>query len=155
MYSIYRIRNITNNKVYIGQTSKAVETRLVQHIYQKSAIGLDIREYGILKFVIDTVDIAETREKAYELERQWVEKYKDNTYNVMPGGANNKAYMNLLSTLPRRKRGKAKHYKPGDDISHLRGKRRKKAIEEIESQTPKFKGVVTFKCYGWQASYNI
>ena len=142
MFSVYRIRNIITNKVYIGQTSKPIEKRLVGHIYGKSAVGKDIREQGILRFVIDTVATAETREDAYELERQWVEKYKSNSYNVMPGGAADKEYMKKLTALPnykRGKRGKVKHYKPGDDIGHLKGKKRRKAIQEIKSQLLKAK----------------
>lgn len=135
MFSIYRIRNVKTGKVYIGQTAKPIEKRLVEHIYKKSAVGVDIRENGILNFVVDTIATTKTREEAYVLEKKWVERYKGNSYNIMPGGENDKSYMHMLKNLPRKnhgKRHKTKHYKYGDDISHLRGKKRQRALKEIE-----------------------
>lgn len=131
MFTVYRIKNILTGMVYVGQTSLPLEKRVVQHIYKKSTVGKAIRETGIQFFRIDTIALTKTQEEAYALEKHWVDVYQGNSYNIMPGGKNDKEYMNLLGSRCKRTRGKAKHYVWGDDVSHLRGKRRQRAIKEI------------------------
>ena len=58
---IYKITNLINNKIYIGQTINSLKTRMDKHIskaYSKSDVtGIDgaIRKYGCENFVIDLI----------------------------------------------------------------------------------------------------
>jgi len=59
-YSIYRITNIINNKIYIGKTSQNPATRFKQHItesYRGLACALHraIRKYGEHNFLYDVI----------------------------------------------------------------------------------------------------
>lgn len=61
IYSIYKITNLTNQKLYIGKTVKSIEYRFNRHCYESFklnsnlAIHKAIRKYGIENFKIETI----------------------------------------------------------------------------------------------------
>lgn len=97
MYSIYKITNKVNGKIYIGYTEKSIEERFAGHCVEskrkhKSAIQDAIYKYGKDSFTIEA--LYEGTDKEYTLntmEQYWIDTYKniigwDNMYNIAPGG---------------------------------------------------------------------
>ncbi len=89
---IYKIVNILNSKVYIGKTSRDLETRFKQHINNtsncKSAICAAIQKYGKENFQIILIEDNISDNKINERERYWIQffnSYNDG-YNLTPGG---------------------------------------------------------------------
>ena len=96
MVGIYKITNIINEKVYIGQSINILE-RWKQHNYKafnsneigyNSAIHAAFRKYGIENFKLDILEECEVSELD-EKERLWIEKLNSlspNGYNILVGG---------------------------------------------------------------------
>lgn len=98
MYSIYKIRNKINDKLYIGQTTFDIEKRFKEHV-NRAKNELDInrpiynamRKYGIENFYIELVETNLTKNQANERERYWISYYDTfygNGYNATEGGDN-------------------------------------------------------------------
>lgn len=86
---IYKITNLINGKLYIGQTTKSIEKRFVRHI-NDALNGLDthfakaIRKYGKDNFKIELLDdSAKDQEELNQLENYYIHKYNtlQNGYN--------------------------------------------------------------------------
>jgi group I intron endonuclease len=98
LYSIYKIINLVNNKIYIGKTGGDSNKRLKQHIYiskypgskKFSAIHSAIAKYGESNFVIDVLNHVFDEREAYLLEQKYIETYESNIkekgYNLTGGG---------------------------------------------------------------------
>lgn len=93
MFSIYILRNKINNKVYIGQTIRSLQRRLVTHRATAKAkvqtkISRAIRKYGKENFFIELLDSCETQKDADELESRYIKMHNSisNGYNISPGG---------------------------------------------------------------------
>lgn len=98
MFSIYKITNKVNGKIYIGYTEKSIEERFAQHCGDaRSArptrpLISAIKKYGPDSFTIEA--LYEGTNKDYVLndrEQYYIETYenivgKENMYNVAPGG---------------------------------------------------------------------
>ena len=78
---IYKITNIQNNKVYIGQSIRPINQRFQRHINDALNNILDthfaraIRKYGKENFIIEEIDIANTQEELNEKEQYWIKYY--------------------------------------------------------------------------------
>lgn len=78
---IYKITNIQNNKVYIGQTIRPVKDRFHRHINDAMNNILDthfaraIRKYGKENFVIEIIDTAQTQDELNQKEQYWIQYY--------------------------------------------------------------------------------
>ena len=78
---IYKITNIQNNKVYIGQTIRPVEQRFHRHINDALNNILDthfaraIRKYGKESFIMETIDTAKSQEELNQKEQYWIRFY--------------------------------------------------------------------------------
>ena len=78
---IYKITNIQNNKVYIGQTIRPIEQRFKRHMNDALNNILDthfaraIRKYGKENFIIEQIDIAQTQEELNQKEQYWIQYY--------------------------------------------------------------------------------
>lgn len=78
---IYKITNIQNNKVYIGQTIRPVEQRFKRHITDAMNNILDthfaraIRQYGPTNFSYLIIDTAQTQEELNQKEQYWIKYY--------------------------------------------------------------------------------
>lgn len=96
--NIYKITNLTNDKVYIGQTKNTPEYRFKQHI--RTAKSNKANNYGIFldailqdgeeNFVVDLVEVVQNQTEADERERFWIRQYHsddpDFGYNSDSGG---------------------------------------------------------------------
>lgn len=86
---IYKITNIQNNKVYIGQTIRPIKDRFHRHINDAMNNVLDthfaraIRKYGKESFIIEQIDIAKTQTELNQKEQYWIQYYDSvkNGYN--------------------------------------------------------------------------
>lgn len=97
MYGIiYKVTNIKNNKIYIGQTTKTLEERIYYHYYRADhSLNIThthfinaIRKYGKENFKWEQIDIADTREELDNKEIYWIKYYNsvENGYNIQDGG---------------------------------------------------------------------
>ena len=93
--SIYKIENLTNGKVYIGQSIHP-RRRLIEHMYMARhhlddlPVHLAIAKYkeGAFSFAI----LEENVENYNEREAYWINYYNSqvpNGYNILPGGQTN------------------------------------------------------------------
>lgn len=86
---IYKITNIQNNKVYIGQTIRSINDRFHRHINDAMNNILDthfaraIRKYGKDSFIIEEIDKATNQNELNEKEQYWIHYYNSikNGYN--------------------------------------------------------------------------
>lgn len=78
---IYKITNIQNNKVYIGQTIRPIDQRFKRHLNDALNNILDthfaraIRKYGRDNFIIEEIDSALTQDELNEKEKYWIQYY--------------------------------------------------------------------------------
>lgn len=69
MFYVYKITNLANHKIYIGQTIRPVEDRFKRHITDAINNKLDthlaraIRKYGKDNFCIEIIDTACSQEE--------------------------------------------------------------------------------------------
>ena len=86
---IYKITNVQNNKVYIGQTIRPIQDRFHRHINDALNNILDthfaraIRKYGKDNFIIEQIDQAQTQDELNKKEQYWIQYYNSvqNGYN--------------------------------------------------------------------------
>lgn len=80
IYSLYRITNLVNGKVYIGCTTASIQERFYAH-KQAAARGSNlpihhaIRKYGVEHFSIVQICSALNKDAMYELERHFIVEY--------------------------------------------------------------------------------
>jgi len=92
---IYKITNLVNKKVYIGQTNqsmnrrwnahkRAAKNKVNRHLYDS------MNHYGINNFIIEQIDSSNTKEELDKKEKSWIIYYKSNLrecgYNMTDGG---------------------------------------------------------------------
>ena len=86
---IYKITNIQNNKIYIGQTIRPIQNRFHRHINDALNNILDthfaraIRKHGKNNFIIEQIDQAQTQDELNKKEQYWIQYYNSvqNGYN--------------------------------------------------------------------------
>lgn len=78
---IYKITNLINGKIYIGQSIRDIHQRFSRHINDALNNKLDthfaraIRKYGENNFVIELIDSAETQDELNQKEQYWIRYY--------------------------------------------------------------------------------
>lgn len=101
-YLVYCYTNKINNKKYIGITSRSIDEREANHIYESknksnkcynAPFKRAIRKYSINGFTREILDIVDSLEEACELEKFYIKKYQtyykyknSNGYNATLGG---------------------------------------------------------------------
>jgi group I intron endonuclease len=91
---IYKVCNVVNGKVYIGQTEKSLSARKSQHIYEtfhnvdKMYFHKAIRKHGKENFIWEIIDQAQTREELDFLEKCYIKQFGSlgGGYNLTEGG---------------------------------------------------------------------
>ena len=96
MATIYKIKNIVNKKIYIGQTINDINKRFKKHISQVncknicSALYAAFKKYGEHNFIIESIVCGDyTKDELNELEILYIKKYNSlspNGYNLQSGG---------------------------------------------------------------------
>lgn len=87
---VYQIRNLVNNKVYIG-SSNNLRNREASHFkrlrlgkHENPHLQHAYNKYGKDKFVFEILEVC-TLEEQYIIEQKWInEKFGDNCYNINP-----------------------------------------------------------------------
>lgn len=100
MGHIYKITNLINNKVYIGQTVKTVEKRFQQHknnsnkdYFSQIVLYKAFNKYGIENFICEEIEEVENK-LLDEREIYWIDYYDSyfNGYNSTIGGRATQLY---------------------------------------------------------------
>lgn len=92
MGKIYKIINDINSKVYIGKTTRSLQTRFKEHIENtsncNSAIYAAIQKYGQNHFSIQLIEDNISDQELNQKQRYWIAAYNSykNGYNLTPGG---------------------------------------------------------------------
>jgi len=90
MYIVYKITNLINNKIYIGQTTETLNQRFSRHCgYQLNDgtyLHKAMQKYGVENFTIEQIDAANNQQELDELEIYWINFYNscdhDTGYNL-------------------------------------------------------------------------
>ncbi len=94
---IYKITNIINNKIYIGQTIQNPRSRWSRHKYNSRVGSTEplynaIRKYGDHSFIFEVICQSFTLENLNYLEEYFISLYKSTEksfgYNILSGGNN-------------------------------------------------------------------
>ena len=92
MAYIYKITNLTNNKIYIGKTSRSIRVRWAEHLrhyknYPNIPLYRAINKYGKDSFIIEQIEECDN-EVINERECYWINFYDayNNGYNCTLGG---------------------------------------------------------------------
>jgi group I intron endonuclease len=96
---IYKITNLVNGKIYIGQTiQKNPKMRWYAHLNyakkgKKSHLYDSMRKYGFEKFSWEIIDTAQSLDELNKLEEKWLDHYRllGKVYNNREAG-NNKTH---------------------------------------------------------------
>jgi group I intron endonuclease len=121
---IYKIRNLTNNKIYIGRTIKSLAQRKKEHENNTHNHHLHnaFKLYGILNFKWSILSKCKSLDELYDKEIYYIKAYKSNNpkfgYNITGGGeggllgySHKKEYKNLMSKIQQGKNNS--NYKHG------------------------------------------
>lgn len=105
---IYKIANLVNGKVYIGQTTQGLERRWKKHMNAaslgkiKSGVCGAIRKYGVDNFIIEIVATATDRNELNLLEKFYIKEYNTKNskigYNQTNGGEGMSGYYHSEET---------------------------------------------------------
>lgn len=98
--TIYKITNTKTGKVYIGKTTRSLNDRLQGHINSADKgnnfkLSRAIRKYGKENFIIEPIDVADTRNELNEKEIYYIKKYNslEDGYNMTMGGEGGNTYI--------------------------------------------------------------
>lgn len=86
---VYKITNLENGKIYVGQTRRTLEERFKEHCQADSAIGRAIRKHGKEKFKCEILETCKTLEELNEREKFWIKTFDcmiPKGYNKTDGG---------------------------------------------------------------------
>jgi|LakMenE01Jun11ns_1017448.scaffolds.fasta_scaffold9627600_1 group I intron endonuclease len=90
---VYLIKNIINNKVYIGSTKMSIHKRVNHHIgrlrintHKNAHLQNSYNKYGEDNFIIEILEITDKNDTLIR-EQYWINNYKENNkilYNINP-----------------------------------------------------------------------
>lgn len=154
---IYKITNLINDKIYIGQTKNSIKKRFNQHIYctNKTVITTAIKKYGKENFKIEQIDQADNESELDEKERYWIDEFKcisPNGYNIATGG---KSGFDIAKEIKEKMSSPLKGRKLSEEEkAYQREIRKNKFYEDVWKgaansgpRTGKYKGVYFDKLY--------
>lgn len=145
---IYSIRNIINNKVYIGSTTQGFKKRLSKHLYDLNAnihhsnyLQKSFNKHGTNNFEFLVLELCKI-ETIIEKEQYWIDKtecFLDiNGYNILQNAYNSKGYKHteesliLISEISKRRKPNPKSIK-AMQIANT-GRKRTREHSEIMSK---------------------
>lgn len=86
---IYKVTNLINSKLYIGQTVQKIEKRWKNHQNKGDALYNAIKKYGANNFIIEQIDSSDNIDDLNNKEIKWILEYNSlapNGYNIREGG---------------------------------------------------------------------
>jgi group I intron endonuclease len=90
MMLVYQATNLSNGKVYVGQTTDSLQVRIRRHLsYGSQHFPRALRKYGLNSFRFTIIDTASTQEELDAKERDWIAKLNCQHplgYNLTAGG---------------------------------------------------------------------
>lgn len=100
---IYKITNLINNKIYIGQVyNKSIKARFIRHCdsankTSKSYLARAIYKYGKENFKVEQIEECYSISELNEREKYWIAYYNSTNgeigYNLTPGGEGGNTYL--------------------------------------------------------------
>jgi len=88
---VYKITNLLNGKIYVGQTVRTLEKRLDQHKRRtETLVGKAIQKYGWENFSAEIIEECKTQTELNEREMFWIAKLdciSPKGYNLNEGGS--------------------------------------------------------------------
>jgi group I intron endonuclease len=123
---IYKVTNLVNNKIYIGQTIKTLKERIKNHVRESKNKNiyrpflLALKKYGLENFLFEEIDNADSLNELDKKEIYWINLYdstnKEKGYNISFGGQSyeyNNTFGKLISEGLKRSK-KWQEYKKTD-----------------------------------------
>lgn len=112
---IYKITNVINGKIYVGQTVESLKKRWNRHTWictikrNAMAITNSIMKYGKENFIIEEIDKAENIEELNEKEIYYINLYNSispNGYNLDTGGKNRRLSEETKNKISKSNKGR-------------------------------------------------
>lgn len=157
---IYKVTNLINGKIYIGQTTNPFEKRKWEHLNRaklnwQQLLYKAIRKYGEDNFNWCIIDFAYNEDELDDKEKFWIKYYKTyigeescNGYNMTIGGESNKGAK--LSEETRRKQSEARKGEKNPMYGKTLSEEAKKRLREYFSgeNSPVAKSVIQLTLNG-------
>jgi len=161
-YTVYKITNSVNNKLYFGVTQQSLIKRWQQHKCNSNKKSYHlynaIKKYGFEKFTIEVVFNCKTKEEMFSKEKELIYKYKTNDnnfgYNNSLGGESSRYGCKLTEeqkakiSLYQKNRNRTPHSEETKIKIGLANKKNKiseqhkrKISEKLKGRTPWNKGI--------------
>ena len=96
--TIYKITNLLNGKIYVGQTKQKIEQRFLQHSKANSPLGQAMRQCGLENFTVEVIENCKTQAELNEREKFWPFGYN----RTDGGGGFQKITKNISKNLPQK-----------------------------------------------------
>lgn len=106
MIKIYKITDLLDGKVYVGQTRLLIEKRFLQHAKSDTPLGKAMRDCGLENFAIEIIEECKTLEQARRQEKFWIKALDckvPNGYNRSNGGEYGRVKNERLHLILRQK----------------------------------------------------
>lgn len=130
---IYKITNLINNKVYIGQTIRTLKQRFTQHCCRSdSIVGSAIKKYGKENFSVEIIAETDNLEELNKMEVYYIKEFNSlspNGYNLDSGGNNKTMHEETKKKIGARHKGKVISEEQ-KQIASLTHKGKPKSIEQ-------------------------
>lgn len=140
MGQIYKITNIINNLVYIGQTKYKAIDRYNAHMntYKNTYFYNSIHKYGQENFVLEILEDNVANDKLDEREIYWIDKYDSyhNGYNETIGGQGTIGYIFTEEDLKKKSKSMKETWKISKKLNNPE---RNKKISDKLKNVPKSK----------------
>lgn len=93
---IYKVTNKINQKQYVGQTTRTISIRFLQHCkWSTSALGNAIKKYGKDNFYTELLSKCDSPECLDSCEDYWIDHFQTlapNGYNLVTGGRRHRVW---------------------------------------------------------------
>jgi group I intron endonuclease len=117
---IYKITNLINGKIYVGQTIHSLQSRWLRHCRKSSnsVVSKAIRKHGEISFIVEILESCKSEKELDQRERYWISCFNSTVkmfgYNRTNGGqcgglcgdALNKMKLGVSKALKGRKKPK-------------------------------------------------
>ena len=150
---IYQIRNLVNNKIYIGSATnlrKRLNThinKLKTNIHENKKLQNAFNKYGERNFTLEIIEFVEDKSKLLEHEQYWMNRFnvvKDG-YNIQPIAGNSLGRIVTQETREKMSKNNARYWKGENVPEHVRQNLIKIAKSRIGSKNSKAVKVINIQ----------